>query len=1004
MILALVLVMCFAAAGSLQAQGAKPSADKLIAVLKSNASLKDKHDACRHLAALGDKRAVGVLAGLLADEKLSHMARYALEPIADPSVDAALRKALGTLNGSLRVGVINSIGFRRDAEAVDALAKLLTGSDASTTAAAAGALGQIATPDAVAALGRFRKTAPKALRPVAADASLAAAERLVEQGKGKTAVAIYTELQASSWPAHVRLGAFSGLLTADADEGPRMIIRAITGKDAALRAVAISRITTLKGKNVAKRFAAELPKVSPETQVLLIGALVGIGDPVARPAVVAAAGSDDANVRAAALKALGALGDASCVPLLCRAATAGKTPVEVGAAAGSLWALRGDGIDVALIRAMQTAPPAGRPALIEILIVRNVTAAVGPLIAQAKTDDSRVRAAAFKALGKLATPKDLPALLGLLTSLTDEAARSAAERAVIAVAGQIPDDSARADAVLTSLKSAKTTPTKCSLLRTLSGIGNAKALAAVNAALADKDAKVADTAVRALAAWPDGRALETLMGVVRTTDNRIHRILALRGCVRLLGMGGRPADQTLKGYRELMAAARRDDDKKLVLAGLATVASPAAAAAVEPYLADANVGAEAELAMLGIARGLVSTSAKQAKAVAQKLIAVSKNASIKRQAAEIIRRGDRFGDYIVAWQVSGPYAKRGVIGEPVLNVVFPPESGGKNVAWKPLAINGPPAQPWMFALDASFGGVQRAVYVRTWIHSDRAKPARLEMGADDGIKAWVNAKLVHTNLVGGAAIPGEEKVNVSLKQGWNTLVLKIGQQTGPWAFCARLRAPDGGPLAGVYADATREATTAKLPTPPAPAAKVYTPAGDWTPLFNGKDLTGWKKTGTAIFTVEDGSLVGTQTDGKGGDLWTTSQYDNFELRVTYRVVWPSNSGFWFRHNGKKGYQYDVLKYKRPVAFSGSLYCPGKLFIIRNLKESLENRDGWNEARVRAAGDELTLWLNGTQTGTCRDTTLTKGTIGIQVHPGNGFKGMKMIVKKMDIRLLKPKAD
>ena len=808
------LVMCFSAFLPAVAQGAEPSAkaraDALMGVLrKSDSSLKDKSDACRELSTIGDPRAVGVLAGLLADEKLSHMARYALEPISDASVDAALRKALGTLKGPLRVGVISSIGMRRDAAAVDALAKLLTGSDTAAAAAAAGALGHIATAPAVSALAGFRKSAAAGLQAVAADASLAAAERLVEQGKGKEATAIYEELQASRWPAHVRLGAFSGLLAADSDNGPAMIIRAIGGKDAGLRAVAIARISTLKGRNVSRRFAAELPKASPDVQVLLISALVGMGDPVARDAVVKAAGHDDANVRAAAFKALGALGDAQCVPLLCNAVTAGNTESEARAAQASLKALAAPGVDAALIRCTQAAAAEARTGLIDVLIVRKVGAAVPVLLAQAGTGSAKVRATAFYALGKLAEPKDLPALLQLLVALDDETVRPDAERAAVAVARKISDAAAQGDAALAALEAAKATPARCSLIRTLGGIGSARALQAVTGALADKDPAVQGAAVRALADWPDAGAFEALMGVFRTTDNRVHRILALRGCVRSLGLGGRSADQTLKGYKELMAAAKRDEDKKLVLAGLATVASPAAAAAVEPYLADPKVGDEAELAMLGIARGLVSSSAKQAKAIARKLLAKSKNESIRRQAADVIRRGDRFGDYVVAWQVSGPYSKQGVTGEGLLNVAFGPESGGKKVTWKALAINGPAAQPWMFSLSDSVGGAQCAAYVRTWIHSDRAQAAQLEMGADDGIKAWLNEKLVHANPTGGAAIPGEEKVKVSLKQGWNTFVLKIAQQTGPWGFCARFRASNGGPLAGVYADATREATTAK---------------------------------------------------------------------------------------------------------------------------------------------------------------------------------------------------
>ena len=173
----------------------------------------------------------------------------------------------------------------------------------------------------------------------------------------------------------------------------------------------------------------------------------------------------------------------------------------------------------------------------------------------------------------------------------------------------------------------------------------------------------------------------------------------------------------------------------------------------------------------------------------------------------------------------------------------------------------------------------------------------------------------------------------------------------------------------------------------------------WTPLFNGKDLTGWTATGHAVFKVEDGCLIGTQTDGRGGDLATNDAWDDFELRVTYRMVWPANSGFWFRYDKGRGYQFDVLKWKRPIAYSGSLYCPGKLFITRNLDEALEKRDDFNEARIRADGEALTLWLNGTKVGQCRDNTLAKGKIGIQVHGGNGFKGMKIVVKKIEIRPL-----
>jgi len=182
-----------------------------------------------------------------------------------------------------------------------------------------------------------------------------------------------------------------------------------------------------------------------------------------------------------------------------------------------------------------------------------------------------------------------------------------------------------------------------------------------------------------------------------------------------------------------------------------------------------------------------------------------------------------------------------------------------------------------------------------------------------------------------------------------------------------------------------------------PAAEEARPAAaGWTPLFNGKDLDGWKATGDAVIKVEDGCIVGTPTDAKGGDLFTTAEWDNFELRFTYRMVWPANSGVWFRSQ----YQFDILKWKKPVGFSGTLYCPGKMFITTNLDESIENRDGWNEGQIYANGDHLILWLNGKKVGECHDTTHAKGKVGIQVHGGQEFKDMKAIFRKIEIRPLK----
>ena len=99
---------------------------QLIQILKDpQKPLFAKAKACQRLAVTGTRQAVPALAALLADPQVAHYARFGLEPIPDPSVDAALRDALKKLKGKLQTGVIQSISNRRDAKAVKPVAQLL---------------------------------------------------------------------------------------------------------------------------------------------------------------------------------------------------------------------------------------------------------------------------------------------------------------------------------------------------------------------------------------------------------------------------------------------------------------------------------------------------------------------------------------------------------------------------------------------------------------------------------------------------------------------------------------------------------------------------------------------------------------------------------------------------------------------------------------------------------------------------------------------------------------
>ena len=180
---------------------------ELLAVLKSSSSEKDKADACLELARIGTKDSVAPLAALLADEKLAHMARYALEPIPDRAVDDALRDALGKLKGRPLVGVIGSIGVRRDVKAVDLLSKRLKDPDADVVQAAARALGSLGTAAAVKSLEDALAGTPAVNQHAFYEGLFRCAEGLSARGQPTAALAIYDRLNQPHAPRQVRDGA-----------------------------------------------------------------------------------------------------------------------------------------------------------------------------------------------------------------------------------------------------------------------------------------------------------------------------------------------------------------------------------------------------------------------------------------------------------------------------------------------------------------------------------------------------------------------------------------------------------------------------------------------------------------------------------------------------------------------------------------------------------------------------------------------------------------------------
>ncbi len=617
-----VATLLVAGVAPLWAQTVAPKSDedKLIATLTSaSASRKDKADACRQLSIIGTNKAIAPLASLLGDPEMSHMARYALEPIGDPAVDQALRDALGKLSGRPLIGVITSLGVRRDAQAVEPLMKMLMDDQVSPEAmgAAVRTLGQIGNSAASQVLIASLDHAPPEGMIDVYEGLLRCAEHLVVEGNRDEARAIYDRLRQTKGPHQVRAGALRGaILTRSGGEQATLIREHLRSDDYVLFAAACQTALDLPDAGITRALTESLPQLPADNRILAIQTLGKRGDEASLPTLFEASKAGPQAVRVAAIKAMPEIGDVSAVPVL--AGLMADTDRQVSQAAQEcLAAMQGKEADQAVMTMFDSSDVNRRLAALELMGRRRMTGAVPVLLKAAGTTEGNLRQAAIKMVGELGGPDQLPPLLDLLGGLEASSDLEAARQAMSQVCGKAADPQTVSPMLINRLDRARPAQ-KIVLLRVLSGVGGPAALKAVRAAVDDPDGEVRTGAIRALGTWKTTDAATELLALARVTDNPSDRMLSLRSYLGFAARRDLPAEMRLTMCRQAGELVRRDDEKKLLLGTLGGIDSIDALGVIEPYLADSATKQEATVALLGIADRLLSQ--REANQYAAKLI------------------------------------------------------------------------------------------------------------------------------------------------------------------------------------------------------------------------------------------------------------------------------------------------------------------------------------------------------------------------------------------------
>lgn len=187
-------------------------------------------------------------------------------------------------------------------------------------------------------------------------------------------------------------------------------------------------------------------------------------------------------------------------------------------------------------------------------------------------------------------------------------------------------------------------------------------------------------------------------------------------------------------------------------------------------------------------------------------------------------------------------------------------------------------------------------------------------------------------------------------------------------------------------------------------------AQKFTPIFNGKDLTGWKLlTGNTDYTVKDGMIEGTtNANSTTSFLVTDKSYGDFVLELDVKNDANVNSGIQVRSESKEdfmngkvyGYQVEVDPSDR--AWSGGIHDAnnrGWLYPLtyNEPAQKAYKKGDWNKLYIECIGNHLRTWINGVPAADLVDDAIATGFIGLQVHSLDNTAGGHVYFKNIKLQ-------
>ncbi|HTN05086.1 family 16 glycoside hydrolase [Agriterribacter sp.] len=972
---------------------------------------------------VGKDDAVAYLKNYLHDERLSDAASRALATIHTEAANNALLQALPGAAGNAQLSLVQALGHTRFAAAVPQVTALAKSNDPSVTKVALYALARTGDPSSLKLLNAAAAKSGYSYDVTDATSSyllylncLAATGHTNEAQK-----AANTLLKKASGQVYTRTAALQLLTDIQGPNSMDLLTKAMKDKDAEYREAALKFARPYLTEANSAQWIATFNKAGNGAKAGILNLFGDKAISAALPLALQSLQSGDAGVRLAAIAAAAKIGQQEALPPLLNVLKNGNAE-EIAAVKTALLSTKGDKLVPGVSEALETASPAGKAALIEILGERGARGKAKEVLAFVNNPDPAVSQSARTALKNMVSPVQLPQLTALLLSAKNNNDISDMQELLVAALSMMKNPE-QASAVIIAREKSAPADKKSLFYNVLAGIGSKKGLNTVLDAFSGGNAQTKGAVIAALSNWKGGLATTQLYQVLEQEGKGTAAPEAVEGFIRQISISDNTGDQKLILLRNAMDFAGTADQKKKILGQVGKCNTLPALLYAGTFLDDPALQRQAGNAVVDIALANKTVYGDNVRALLEKTIQVMGSGNESQYLKEAIQKhlaampqGKGFvpifnGQDLTGWKglVADPVKrakmdaatleKEQAKADEIMRTGWVVKDGllvftgkGENLCTDKKYGDFEMYVDWKITKDGDAGIYLRGTpQVQIWDTSrvdvgaqvgsgglynnqkNESKPSKL---ADNAIGDW---NTFHITMVGDQVtvyLNGQLVVDkVPLENYWDRNLPIFPEEQ------IELQAH------GTYV-AYRDIYLREIPRP-----QPYVLTGDeqkegYKILFDGTALHEWVGNKTS-YIIEDGNIAVYPKRGGNGNLYTKDEYSDFIYRFEFKLTPGANNGVGIRTplTGDGAYEgmeiqvldneADIYKDLKPYQYHGSVYG-----VIAAKRGYLKPVGEWNEEEIYIKGNKIRVTLNGTVIldGDIAEAS-KNGTADHRDHPG-----------------------